>query len=95
MKPKHFFYVASLQVTPVLRHRSPFVSAGARVRERAIAFADWLKSSQQTRGVANVEPGLGYVSGNNCAGTDDGAITDLDRENGGVRSDADTVAKPG
>ena len=51
------------------------------------------KATQQARRVANVNPRLGDVLGNNRAGADDDLIADRDRKNGGICSNAYTIAK--
>jgi hypothetical protein len=51
------------------------------------------EAAQQARRVANVNPRLGNVLGNNRAGANDDVIADRDRENGGVCSNAYTIPK--
>jgi hypothetical protein len=50
------------------------------------------ETTQQSRGISNVNPRLSNVLGNNGPGSDDCAITDRDREYCGVRPDTYTVA---
>jgi len=51
------------------------------------------EASQQARRVANVNPRLGNVLGNNRAGANDNVIADRDRKNRGICSNAYTIAK--
>ena len=51
------------------------------------------EASQQARRVANVNPRLGNVLGNNRAGANDGVIADRDWKNGGICSNAYTIPK--
>jgi len=51
------------------------------------------EAAQQARRVANVNPRLGNVLGNNRAGANDGVIADRDWKNGGICSNAYTIPK--
>jgi len=51
------------------------------------------KASQQARRVANVNPRLDNVLGNNRAGANDDVIADRNRKNGGICSNAYTIAQ--
>ena len=72
------------QGTAVLRMRKTNVRFSAPV-------AGVFEASQQARRVANVNPRLGNVLGNNRAGANDGVIADRDRKNGGICSYAYTI----
>ena len=50
------------------------------------------EAAQQARRVANVNPRLGNVLGNNRAGTNDDVIADRDWKNGGICSNTYTIA---
>ena len=52
-----------------------------------------LKPTQQPRGVAGVNAGLDDIFGNNGAGSDHDLTADRDRQDGGIGSDTDAVAK--
>ena len=52
-------------------------------------MADWLKSPKQSGGVADIEPGLANVFGDDCA------VADRDWEDCSVCPNAHTIAKRG
>jgi hypothetical protein len=74
------------QGTAVLRMRKITVRSSGLV-------AGVFEASQQARRVANVNPRLGNVFGNNRAGANDDVIADRDRKNGSICSNAYTIPK--
>jgi hypothetical protein len=72
-------------------------TAVVRMRKTTVRFsapvAGVFEPTQQARRVANVNPRLGNVLGNNRAGANDGVIADRDRKNGGICSNAYTIPK--
>ena len=54
---------------------------------------NWLECAKKTRRVANVNTRLSNVLRNNCPGADGDSITDRDRKNGGVCSNAYVIPK--
>src|SRR4029077_4721681 len=60
---------------------------------------EWLrryrKSTQETRGIADVNTRLGDIPGYDSAGSDNHVVADGYRQHGGIRSDTHMVAKLG
>src|SRR6266550_1528992 len=54
-----------------------------------------LKATEEASWIARVNAGNGNIFSDNCAGSDDNLITDRDRKDSGIRSDAHTIAKFG
>ena len=54
-----------------------------------------LEPTKEARGIARVNAGLDDIFSNNCAGSDHDLIADRDRQDGGIGSDTDAVAKFG
>jgi len=59
----------------------------ARLRPAVAGLRRGRKTTQQSRGISNVNPRLNNVLGHNGPGSDDCAITDRDREYRGIRPD--------
>jgi hypothetical protein len=71
----------------------PDLQRGKLPPDFQVLAAGVLAASQQSRRVANVNPRLSYVFGNNCPGANDDLIADRDWKDGGICSDAYTISK--
>lgn len=62
-------------------------------RRSSVVSHDGLKPTEQTGRIAGVNAGLDDIFGNNGAGSDHDLIADRNRQDGGIGSDTDAVAK--